>query len=679
MSRLRLFLHGPVSGLLGGAMAGVADAVTTHHPFLDRSFLGISILAWVVTGGIGGTLAGAFAAALAEPARSRGARAPARLAALLATGTLCGAAAFQLLVWVNVSLLASDTGRQALLADAAILGGAAILALVGALALEPFFRDRSPAQTQARPAMGPGRFAGLLTLLVVLVASIGWRGGVGAVGPPASDPPDDSPNVVLILIDTLRRDHLSGEGYSRETSPALDAFASRGARFSSLVSTSCYTKPSVASLLTSLYPSGHRVGHLRTVLSEDRTTLAEAFHAVGWRTAKFVSNTIIGPEFGFAQGTERFVTLPTELVPKTKLGYALFRLTEPGRELPGFVQLAALLRKMERSLVGGHGAGVLAMRAPDVIASFEEWRDSIDGDPYFAYLHFMEPHAPYRPPASEAARFAADHEPFVDEHPPTIGLFLPFSQAGRLPDAERNGLIRAYDAEIAGLDRLLGEFLDRLAREDRASGRRTIVAITSDHGEEFYEHGGWGHGQSLYGEQLRIPFLIAGADVLPGLQVDQPALIVDIGPTLLELAGAPVPAALGGRSLAGLLVQDDAGRDPGRGRDAGSGFGDGEPRDELAEIVYGDAYWARALRSGRWKLIVAHLGEQERVQLFDVEVDPEEARDLAADRPDLVATMRERLEMRVAEAAAAGGDGAVDTAEFDPVTAERLRALGYVE
>ena len=665
MTRTRLPWHGLATGLLVGALAGVADAYTTPHAYLGRPFLAISVLAWclcaVPTGAVAGALAGLVARG--DSSAGSGLRAPATLAAALTAGGLVFATAFQVLVWLNVTQLAADTGREALLADLGVLVVAVVLSAIGMRILVSPMR-------RARPGLAAGLLVRPLGIALLVGATLGaaalaWRGGVGAVPAPTVATSADAPNVVLILLDTLRRDHLSGEGYARPTTPALDELAGRGARFPSLVSTSCYTKPAVASLLTSLYPSGHRVGHLRTVLSEDRVTLAEAFHAGGWRTAKFVSNTIIGPEFGFAQGTERFVTLPTELVPKTKLGYALFRLTEPGRETPGLVRIAALLRRLERRLGGGHGAGVLSLPAPEVIEAFERWQGTLGDDPFFAYLHFMEPHAPYRPPADVAERFAAPDEPFRAEHPSTIGLFLPFSHAAALPDAARRGMIRAYDAEIAGLDRALAPLLEELARP-AANGRPTVVAVTSDHGEEFYEHGGWGHGQSLYGELLRVPFLLAGPGVPPGVLVDRPVQLVDIAPTLLELAGAPVPGEMAGRSLVGAL----------RAAAAGAAT-DPEPRDELSEIVYGETYWARGLRSGRWKILVARLGEQESVQLFDVESDPDETHDLAAAEPDRTAAMRARLEARVAEASLPGGKG--ETAAFDPVTAERLKALGYVD
>jgi arylsulfatase A-like enzyme len=473
--------------------------------------------------------------------------------------------------------------------------------------------------------------------------------------------------VILILIDTLRRDHLSGEGYPRPTSPALDELAARGARFRAFRSQSSYTKPSVASLLTSLYPSGHRIGHLRTVLADANVTLAEAFHAGGYRTAKFVSNPIIGPEFGFAQGTEVFHMRRTHLIPKTKLGYALFRLNSEGREIAGFRELRDLLRSVERSLHRELQPGALELSASGIVQAFRDWRGSIQEAPYFAYLHFMEPHAPYVPPEDLARKFADPGEPMSANYPPSPGLFLPFQQASPLPENERRGLVRAYDAEIAGIDRALGEFFASLPE---AELERTIVAVTSDHGEEFYEHAGWSHGHSLYEELLGVPLLIAGPGVRHGLELDGAAEHIDVGPTLLELAGVEVPSAMIGRSLAASLRGDLE-------LQGASSAGTETPRGQLAELVYGDAYWARSLREDRWKLIVSRLGSDERVELFDLGTDRGETRNLAAEHPELQAAMRSRMEVLVRSSL----DGAPEevTTRLDPGVEAQLRALGYAQ
>ncbi len=650
VTRASLVAHGIRSALLAAVLAGLADAWTTSHAFFDRALPLVSVAAWMIAALPVGAVAGIVAFLLAG--RGPDARpAPAIAAGFLTAAALVLPAWVMLLVHANVVWLAEDAGRDALLVDALTGVVALLLALgMGVLLARAFARGGL-----ARTLFATWRGAGALAVLALAIGFGAWRGGVGAVGPPRATPPAAAPDVVLLLIDTLRRDNLSAQGYGRETTPRLDELARRGARFPSFRSQSCYTKPSVASLFTSRLPSGHRVGHLSTVLGESQITLAERFHEAGWRTAIFCANTIVGPEFGFAQGAELFRTLPTELVPRTKLGYALFRLAEGDRRIAPVIALRAALSRAEQALLGRRGAETLSLSAAEIVRDYAGWRARQGDDPCFAYLHVMEPHAPYEPPPAAARAFAPAGEPLYAHPPAAIAGFPPFARGDSLAPDRVAGLLRAYDAEILAVDRDLGALLDAI----EASGRPTIVAVTSDHGEEFFEHGGWRHGQSLHAEMLDVPFVLAGPGVPAGIAPDGGQL-VDIGPTLLELGGIAPPEDLAGRSLVPTFT---APADP--------------EREHVAEIVYGDAYWSRSLTRGRLKVIESRLGAREALQLFDVGADPRELHDLAADEPAIAEAMRARL----AEITAAEASGAPpgETAAFDPVTRERLRALGYVQ
>ena len=170
---------------------------------------------------------------------------------------------------------------------------------------------------------------------------------------------------------------------------------------------------------------------------------------------------------------------------------------------------------------------------------------------------------------------------------------------------DRAGLIAAYEGEIAAVDRELGRLLGNILATDRP----VIIAITADHGEEFYEHGGWGHGQSLYEEQLRIPGIVCGDGIREGATIAPHAQLIDLAPTLLDLAGIAPPAEMAGRSWKAELASGASTAD------------DAPPAEILSEIVYGDTYWARSLREGSWKLIVSRWGEKRREQLFDLASD----------------------------------------------------------
>jgi arylsulfatase A-like enzyme len=218
-------------------------------------------------------------------------------------------------------------------------------------------------------------------------------------------------------------------------------------------------------------------------------------------------------------------------------------------------------------------------------------------------------------------------------------------------------MIAAYEGEIAALDRTLGRLLDDLLAEPRP----TLVLITADHGEEFHEHGGWGHGHSLLEELLRVPCIFVGGDVPGGKLVPGDARLVDLAPTLLELSAVPPAEGMIGRSWAGT-IRANAPRPHG---------------DVLAEIIYNDTYWARSLRTGPWKIVKGRFGDDERVQLFDLERDPQELDDRAEADSSVRSALETRLDDVVAEARR--GASEQETADFDPLTMERLRALGYVQ
>ncbi len=650
MGRARLFMHGVLCGAFGGVFAGVADAWGTHHRFLGRSFLGIAVLDWTIVVLALGAAGGNCAAIALRRDDARGPRSSPALAALLLALCVILPAALLVLVSLNVSVLGGDTEPLTLLADAAVFAAAAALVIFAVRALAPAIEH--PGSRLGRLAVSPAFLLGTPAVVFAL-AALSWRGGAAAVGPPSVPAPAGAPNVVLVLIDTLEAGRLSGGGNPHGTSPWLDRLARRGVHFASCTSQSCYTKPSVASLLTSLVPSAHRVGHLRTVLSPSLVTLPEAFHDAGWRTSMIVSNTILGAEFGFAQGAELFLTLPTEELGRTKLGYALRRLGEE-RRIPPFDAAWSGLRRLESWVTGTPDSRTLHLDAAAVEAAFRERQAAIGDAPSFTYLHYMEPHAPYRPPRPDGLRFLAPGDSLREQHPSTVGLFLPFSRAESVSEPHHRGLVAAYEGEIAALDRKVG----RLLEECLASDRPTVVAVTADHGEEFGEHGGWGHGQSLYEEQLRIPWILAGAGVPRHVVAGAPARLIDVAPTLLALAGSAPPAAMSGAS---------------RGSDFERVQG---PPEIVAEIIYGASYWARVLKSGSAKLLVARFGDREATELYDLASDPRELHDRAAEDPAVTEALRRRLEELVgspAEAAAADS-----TAEFDAATIERLRALGYV-
>jgi arylsulfatase A-like enzyme/uncharacterized membrane protein (DUF485 family) len=643
-----------LTGLLAGVLVGVIDATISGSPFLDVSFLLAAVLGWSAVMLPAATLLGGLTASALRRQKKRGWRSAPALASGLSVTVLLSPLWFIVLVQLNVVWLGAATAFSSLAADLAVT----ILAITAAWVLGRWLADALRRSLRLCRLLIEPVVMVLVAVTVLVAAVLAWPYGSGGTLPPAAVAATERPNVVLILIDTLRRDHLSGEGYHRRTSPFLDSVADHGVRFTGCLSQSSYTKPSVASLITSTYLSGHGAGNPTSVLSERHPTVVEAFHQAGYRTAMVVANPTISQEQGFAQGAELFHCLESLLLPRTRLGYGLSKLSQEGHTLPFAGSLLDLLFGLEQSLFRARGAEVLSLLAPEVAEAFLGWQSTIGDDPYFAYLHFMEPHAPYVPPAEVATRFAGAGEPMLAQHPSITGVFLPFVTASPLPEPARAGLIRAYDAEIAYTDQVLADLIGEIRERSGASG--TIIAITSDHGEEMYEHQAWGHGHSLHGELLEVPLIFVGPGIPQGLVVPRTIELIDLAPTLLEMAGVPIPAGMSGRSLLRLQTKE----------------GQAEPQEAFSELAYGKTYWARALQQGHYKLIVSRLGERRHVALFNLAADPEELHNLVEDRPELAAMMLARIDELVA--AAAAGKPAEQVIQLDATTEERLRALGYL-
>lgn len=438
------------------------------------------------------------------------------------------------------------------------------------------------------------------------------------------------PNVVLVVMDTLRADRLSTYGYGRPTAPHLDALARRGTRFDSCYSSASWTWPSTASILTGLTPLEHGLGGRgSSFLPEQAETLAERLQRAGFTTAAWSGNPIVSPARNFDQGFESF------------------------HSAPGVFQKSAEFFEEVRAF--------LRARA---------------GTRFFLYLHLADPHAPLRPLA-EGARLLAPDVPaeFVSR---SDALWAATSHGqGVLPGGELalDGIARPeerawtsqlYDASVWSGDHWLGELLAELARlglEDE-----TIVAFTSDHGEELFERGYLGHGQSLRSELVRAPLVLAGPGVARASE--NPGLVSarKIAPLLARLAGVEFPG----------------------GEEAMAAFEAGERFQDYVLFTTTKGAWKgrfnvrmAGLTDGRWKLDVAENGapwgqaEPSAAgdwELFDLHGDPGETRDLAASRPDVVARLRAVLEERSSNLRARRIGAAIPAGD---ATLHMLDALGY--
>jgi arylsulfatase A-like enzyme len=428
--------------------------------------------------------------------------------------------------------------------------------------------------------------------------------------------------LVLVVVDTLRADSLGLYGSSHPTSEGLDRWAERGAVFERAFAASNWTLPSVASLLTGRYPSGHGSGRAKETLPNGRTRrvfvaldgsvprLATLLAQAGYDTAAFVTNTFLRPGFGVAEG---FATYD----------------------------------QSRNRAIGERRADVMVDRAL-------AWIDQhANGAPCFLLLHLLDPHQPYDPPPGAAGRFTADYRGTLTAPiGPSSGLVRQVKRREIDLDAADRAFVRGvYDEEVAFVAAHLSRLLDGLA--ERGVLERGVVVLTADHGEEFFDHGALEHGHTLYHELLRVPLVVWGSGVRAGRH-REPVSLVDVLPTLLDAVGLAVPEGTDGASLWPLLT--------GRG-------GLRAERQLVAEnSLYGDQ--RRAIIEWPWKLVVDV--ERPDTALFDLERDPAESENLAAARPEIVERLGAALERRVPRRS---GEAPV---ELDAETREELRALGYL-
>ncbi len=443
--------------------------------------------------------------------------------------------------------------------------------------------------------------------------------------------PPEPPHLVLVVIDTLRADHVGAYGHPRPTSPRIDRLARAGSVFTRALATSSWTRPSIASLFTSRPPSEHGAIAFDRAMRSDLPTLAEHLGDAGYRTVGVSGNFVhVNAETGLARGFDEFEVLSPAI--EEGSGDVLLRI------------------------------GKVAVRAPSaeevnraVLSRLPESAEA----PLFLYVHYMEPHAGYLPREPFLSALALEVEHGGASEPATSDRVVALAQRAELPEpAEIERLRALYDGEVAAVDHAVGELLDAL--EQRGFADNAIVVVVSDHGEEFGEHGGLFHGITLYDESLRVPLVIHDArHPTDGLRRDEPVDLLDVAPTLLALAGLPPGAGMHGRSLA-----------PGTPLSERSLVAELHP-DPTFEDHLRPRTDALALVRWPWKVIVSRNGAVRGYRLDD---DPAESSPLgrAALPPALVGEALERSR-RTAEMDVGS------PLELDAERRMRLRALGYAE
>lgn len=471
-----------------------------------------------------------------------------------------------------------------------------------------------------------------------------------AAGALACAPAEPPPSMVIVVIDTLRADHLGAYGYeANPTSPNLDARASSAALFDNAFSTAPWTLPAFGSLLTAQLPTRHSAGsrfdladvgeeegplermvkhgeRLFFELDESLPTLGSEFQQAGYRTAAIVSNAFLSPEFGLDRGFDTYA----------------YDKKAPSRRRASTVTDLAL-----------------------------EWLRQHDedaaGQPFLLLVHYFDPHMPYRAPEPFFGKFARVHGGDEFDALAQDVTRLRYRVRDRTEGWERYMAFEQalYDEEIAYAD----AELERLMTALDAGGfsDKGYILLTSDHGEEFHDHG-WGeHGHTVYDELLRVPLMVWGPGVEPG-RYQLPVSLVDIMPTLLDIAGSHVEADFQGDTLWPVLVEGPASRTASALR---------FDRPLFAErVLYGDE--KKALIRWPWKLCVDV--EDSAQLLYNLQLDPGEMDgssldDLDEEGRDLMFAMLAELQEVMVEA---GAHGHRSGASLSEDTLRTLRGLGYI-
>ncbi len=598
---LRTILAACLGGVWGGALVGLAEAgliTLTSAPGEEYWLFPYAMLSYGVFGGFLGLVYG-----VAALFWSQGGTGTFAVPAALAVVTLGGAVTrYQVVqrVFHEELVSASATG---------VAVHVGVLVFVGACAAAVWYAGRGLQRRPRGLLIGTVGFVGCLALssgAAVLAAphatGTGFSRSTGSAA-------QGHPNIILIIADTLRADALGTYGAGPDATPGLDRFAGEAVRFAHAYSQSTWTRPSIATILTSLYPSVHGTMHKMDAIPDGVTTLAQALRAQGYWTAGFVSNINVAPIFNFQQGFDEYTYLPPDFY---------FGATDSAARLAIYKGLRVL---RERFLGYRIYFYHYYQDAEVVNAAVVHWLEQRPPSPFFLLIHYMDPHDPYF------------------EHPYNGHGVARVTNPDPAP-ARRDELHALYAQDVAYLD----QHLERLFARLKALGRYddSVIALTADHGEEFQDHGGWWHGTSLYQEQVHVPLLIKRSrEPHAGAVESAVARSLDIAPTLMAVAGLSAPASFAGHDLFGTQAAES------------------EPL--FAEEDFEGNVLA-SLRLGPWKVITANPDNPRGlrpVELYNLSEDPTERRDRAADEPARAQEMVRLLSQersRISARAARGGE-----------------------
>jgi arylsulfatase A-like enzyme len=526
-----------------------------------------------------------------------------------------------------------------------------------------FVLRQRPARPVTRSPRSVARWriiaAGLVIVGVLACLPWGRHRGASPAGAAPSPTEAGRPNVLMIVMDTTRADHLSCYGHPAATTPNIDRLAQEGVLFEQATSTAPWTLPSHGTLFTGLYPSQHGARWSRHQLDGQLTTLAEVLQQEGYQTAGFSNNGWISRALNFDQGFDEFFD---------------FQASWRGGWVAGRMALVQLLDRVPGMKAKKRLRDAGATRTNHAIA---QWfaRDHDAARPFFIFINYLEPHFEYRPPERFRQRFISPEQE-QQRRKLDIEAMRQLAPPVRFEPPMRELLTNLYDGELAYLDSRIGELMDGL----RARGLldNTLVIVTSDHGESIGDHDIFEHQFCIYETLVHVPLVMRYPATLPaGQRVDARASLIDIVPTVLTAAGVPVSAMgidLPGQDLVGLATSPQERKNP--------IVVEYEAPLPMLERFHqrrqdvDEHYFTRhfkGLYQGPYKFIESSDGGRE---LYDLRADPKEATNLAESVPEVAGRMEQDLEQYVESLPMPQRDQVRSMSED---VRQELRSLGYVQ
>lgn len=443
-----------------------------------------------------------------------------------------------------------------------------------------------------------------------LSASLATLGGGLLVGGCGRRKVKPGPNIILIVLDTLRADHLGCYGYAKDTSPGLDKFASQGILFEDASAPAPWTLPSHASMMTGYYPNRLGLNNELRPMPKDVQTLAQMLSRAGFACAAAVNSLYLNRKFGFDRGFGEFTFFPEG--------------GEPNES------------------------------AAEIVQTAKKWISRHQRDRFFLFLHFFDPHSNYSAAPEYEAKFTADYRGPVDGSTAQLMAFR--NGFFNLGPEDVKYLTGLYDAEINQLDDRMVTLFGLLEKQGLLAS--SFVIVTSDHGEEFLDHGGVLHGRTQYQELLHVPLMIAGPGIPANKRIREPVTLVDVTPTVLKLAGLTSAMSLEGMDIS-TLWHNEAAELPERFI-----FAEADHNNKQDGIK-------RTVRNNRYKLHYNRLSEN--YELYDLARDEKEQNDISDVRTDIVAKLAEKLKP-FSENTRQGSRPVTLSQE----EADKLKSLGYL-